>query len=260
LIGTTPSTVQRDYKTVAAGKFLRVSGEDFLARGVAYGTFAPRTDGHQFPEADQVRRDFALMRAAGINTVRTYLVPPPDVLDLAAETGLRVMAGVSWPQHIAFLDDRSLRRDIIRSIGEQVRSIADHPAVLLTAIGNEIPAGIVRWHGRRNVEDFLRAAFDKARDAAPEMLLTYVNFPPTEFLELPFFDVDAFNVYLHDEAAMRAYVARLHHLAGNRPLLLAECGADSQRETLNGQARIAAMQARVVALRCRCPQAHSAPR
>jgi len=237
--------VQRNYKTVAAGKFLRISGEDFLVRGVAYGTFAPRADGHQFPEADQVRRDFDLMRAAGINTVRTYLVPPRDVLDLAADTGLRVMAGVSWPQHVAFLDDRSLRRAIIRAIGEQVRSIANHPAVLLTAIGNEIPAGVVRWHGRRNVEAFLRAAFDEARDAAPEMLFTYVNFPPTEFLELPFLDVHSFNVYLHDEAAMRAYVARLHHIAGNRPLLLAECGADSQRETLNGQARIASMQARV---------------
>ena len=243
--------MQRGYKTVAAGKFLRlagedfVAGEDFLVRGVAYGTFAPRADGHQFPEATQVCRDFALMRAGGINTVRTYVIPPPDVLDLATEIGLRVMAGVSWPQHVAFLDDRSLRRDIIREIGEQVRSIANHPAILLTAIGNEIPAGVVRWHGRRNVEAFLRAAFDEARDAAPEMLLTYVNFPPTEFLELPFFDVHAFNVYLHDEAAMRAYVARLHHIAGNRPLLLAECGADSQRETLNGQARIAAMQARV---------------
>jgi GT2 family glycosyltransferase len=245
LIGTTPSTVQRNYKTVAAGKFLRVSGEDFLVRGVAYGTFAPRADGHQFPEADQVRRDFDLMRAGGINTVRTYLVPPPDVLDLAAETGLRVMAGVSWPQHVAFLDDRSLRRGIIRGIGEQVRSIANHPAVLLTAIGNEIPAGVVRWHGRRNVEAFLRAAFDEARDAAPEMLLTYVNFPPTEFLELPFLDVHAFNVYLHDETAMRAYVARLHHIAGNGPLLLTECGADSQRETEEGQARLAAMQTRV---------------
>jgi GT2 family glycosyltransferase len=245
LIGPPPSTAQRDYKIVAGGKFLRVSGEDFLVRGVAYGTFAPRADGHQFPEQDQVRRDFRLMRGAGINTVRTYLIPPSDVLDIAAENGLRVMAGVNWPQHVAFLDDRSLRLEIIRAIGDQVRAIANHPALLLTSIGNEIPAGVVRWHGRRHVEAFLRAAFDEARSAAPDMLLTYVNFPPTEFLELPFLDVYAFNVYLHDEAAMRAYVARLHHVAGNRPLLLAECGADSQRETPDGQARIAAMQARV---------------
>ena len=29
----------------AEGKFLRVNGEPFLVRGVAYGTFAPREDG-----------------------------------------------------------------------------------------------------------------------------------------------------------------------------------------------------------------------
>ena len=77
------------------------------------------------------------------------------------------------------------------------------------------------------------------------MLLTYANYPPTEFLELPFLDLHAFNVYLHDEGAMRAYVARLQHLAGNRPLLLAECGADSQRHGNEGQAALAAMQVRV---------------
>ena len=77
------------------------------------------------------------------------------------------------------------------------------------------------------------------------MLLTYANYPPTEFLELPFLDLHAFNVYLHDEGAMRAYVARLQHLAGNRPLLLAECGADSQRHGQEEQAALAAMQVRV---------------
>jgi hypothetical protein len=89
------------------------------------------------------------------------------------------MAGVSWPQHVAFLDTHSLRRNIIRSIGDQLRPIADHPALLLAAIGNEIPAGIVRWHGRRHVEQFLRVAFDAARSVAPDVPLTYVNFPPT---------------------------------------------------------------------------------
>ena len=77
------------------------------------------------------------------------------------------------------------------------------------------------------------------------MLLTYVNYPPTEFLELPSLDVHAFNVYLHDEEAMRAYTARLQHLAGHRPLLLAECGADSQRLGPEEQASLASMQVRV---------------
>jgi GT2 family glycosyltransferase len=230
---------------VVDGKFLRVGGERFLVRGVAYGSFAPRTDGHQFPEADQVARDFARMACARINTVRTYTVPPPDVLDAASACGLRVMAGLAWPQHVAFLEDRHRRREIIRDIGVQARSIASHPALLLTAIGNEIPPAVVRWHGPRRVERFIGAAVDEVRGAAPDMLLTYVNYPPTEFLELPFLDLDAFNVYLHGEAAMRAYVARLQHIAGTRPLLLAECGADSQRQGEDGQAALVAMQARV---------------
>jgi GT2 family glycosyltransferase len=227
------------------GKFLRVDGSVFLIRGASYGTFAPRQDAHQFPELAQVRRDFGLMAAAGINTVRTYTVPPPDVLDAAAERGLRVMAGLAWPDHVAFVDDRRLRRAIIRDIGAQARAVARHPALLLLAVGNEIPPSVVRWHGQRAVESFIRAAFAEARHAAPDVPLTYVNYPPTEYLELPFLDVCAFNLYLHDESAMRAYVARLQHIAADRPLLLTECGADSQRLGETRQAALAAMQVRV---------------
>jgi GT2 family glycosyltransferase len=227
------------------GKFLRVGSGRFLIRGVTYGSFAPRRDGQAFPELDRIREDFALMAAAGINTVRTYTVPPPDLLDAAAERNLRVMAGLAWPQHVAFLEDRHLCRDIVRTIAAQAGAIARHPALLLTAVGNEIPQAVVRWHGTAHVERFVRGAVDAVRDVAPRMLLTYANYPPTEFLELPFLDVHAFNVYLHDEQAMRDYIARLHHCAGNRPLLLAECGADSQRHGEQGQAALAAMQVRV---------------
>jgi O-antigen biosynthesis protein len=228
-----------------AGKFLHVGDERFLIRGVTYGSFSPRSDGHQFPEGPGVQRDFALMAAAGINTVRTYTVPPPDVLDAAAAHGLRIMAGLAWPQHVAFLEDRHLCREIIQTIASQAAAIARHPALLLTAVGNEIPPAVVRWHGTRRVERFIHAAVDAVRSAAPRMLLTYANYPPTEFLELPFLDVHAFNVYLHDEQAMRAYVTRLHHCVGDRPLLLAECGADSRRHGEHEQARLAAMQVRV---------------
>ena len=43
---------------------------------------------------------------------------------------------------------------------------------------------------------------------------------------------------------MCAYLARLQHMAGSRPLLLAEAGSDSVREGLDGQARLTAMQLR----------------
>src|SRR5262249_16395990 len=53
-----------------------------------------------------------------------------------------------------------------------------------------------------------------------------------------------FNVYLHREPELRAYLTRLQHVAGHKPLLLAEAGADSIREGEAAQAEITAMHVR----------------
>src|SRR5262245_20724751 len=223
------------------GKFLEVEGQRFFVKGVTYGTFAPDEHGVQFPAPTQIDRDFALMAANGINTVRVYTVPTTALLDAAATHGLRVMAGIPWAQHIAFLDNLSVQRQVRKDVASTVAALAAHPAMLMFAVGNEIPASVVRWHGQRRVERFLRDLYQEAKSAAPSSLLTYVNFPPTEFLDLDCFDVCSFNVYLHRERDLRAYLVRLQHIDGTRPLLLAEAGADSVREGMDGQARITAM-------------------
>jgi len=226
------------------GKFLEVDGLRFLVKGVTYGTFAPDQLGGQFPAASQIDDDFRFMAQAGFNTVRVYTVPEPGLLDTAHRHGLRVMVGVPWTQHVAFLGDRALARSIRAQIAATVRTLAPHPAVLMFAVGNEIPASVVRWHGHAKVERFLRDLYNAGKDASPDSLLTYVNFPPTEYLELDCYDVCSFNVYLHAEASLRAYLARLQHVAGAKPFLLAEAGADSLREGLGGQAGITAMHVR----------------
>ena len=231
-------------RLVTAGKFLRLNGDQWFIKGVSYGTFAPATHGWQFPVDAQVTADFELMARFGFNTVRLYTPPSPWVLDEAVRCGLRLIIGASWPQHIAFLDDRALCRRIRQRLAVQVRRLASHPAVLLFAIGNEVPASVVRWHGRVGLERFLRELYQVTKDVSPTSLVTYVNYPPTEYLELPFLDVAAFNVYLHRESELRAYLARLHNIAGNRPLLLSEAGADSLREGEAGQAALSAMQLR----------------
>ena len=228
----------------SAGKFLFAGADKFLPRGVSYGTFAPDATGDHYPPLSQVAQDFALMRRFGINTVRTYTLPSTAILDEAQRAGLRVMVGVPWTQHVAFLEDARTTRSIRAGVGAAVKQLREHPAVLMVALGNEIPASVVRWHGQSRVERLLRELYDDAKSSAPDTLFTYVNFPPTEYLELPFLDVCAFNVYLHSETNLRKYLARLQHIAGNLPLLLAEAGADSLREGLAGQAELTAMQIR----------------
>ena len=123
---------------------------------------------------------------------------------------------------------------------------AGHPAVLCYSIGNEIPASIVRWYGRQRVERFLKRLYRAAKAEDPESLVTYVNYPTTEYLQLPFIDFVCFNVYLESQDLFDAYAARLQTLAGDRPLLLAEVGLDSRRNGEEAQAQVLDWQVRAM--------------
>src|SRR5579862_4831967 len=96
----------------AAAKFFYRGGEKLWVRGVTYGTFRPAEDGTDYPTRDRVAEDFGLMKAAGINTVRIYTVPPKYLLDEAERAGLSVIVGLAWTQHVCFLDDRKLSKGI----------------------------------------------------------------------------------------------------------------------------------------------------
>jgi GT2 family glycosyltransferase len=86
--------------------------------------------------------------------------------------------------------------------------------------------------------------FDAAKTVEPDVLVSYANFPSTEYLEIDFADFLAFNVYLHREQDFRRYLAHLQNLAGDRPLVLTEIGIDSIREGRMNQARILSWQLR----------------
>jgi hypothetical protein len=118
----------------AQGRFFFDGKGKLRLDGVTYGTFRPHEEGHQFPDRAVVASDFSEMARRGFNTVRTYTPPPTWLLDLAAEKGLYVFAGLSWTQHVTFLDDRKLRRSIRREVAEAARACAGHPALFLSLI------------------------------------------------------------------------------------------------------------------------------
>src|SRR5438445_102573 len=220
------------------GKFLYVGKEKFWVRGISYGTFFVEENGDERFKAETVKRDFAQMAANGFNVVRVHTGPPRWLLDVALEHGLRVMVGLNWGEHMAFLDEPGKVEEIEARIRRWIRVCAGHPAVFGYSIGNEIPASIVRWHGRRRVEKFIERLYRIAKEEDPDALVTYVNYPSTEYLRLPFLDFVSFNVYLESRRSLEDYLARLHSLSEDHPVLLSEIGLDSLR---NGEETQAAM-------------------
>src|SRR5262245_37708396 len=128
------------------GKFLTAGNQKLYVRGVTYGTFRPRSDGREYPPPEVIASDFQAMAANGITAVRTYTVPDRAFLDAAERQGLRVMVGIPVERWVGYLTDRKGAPDIAGWLQDEVRSVAGHPAILCYALGNEIPAQVVRWH------------------------------------------------------------------------------------------------------------------
>ncbi|MEQ1575076.1 MAG: glycosyltransferase, partial [Vicinamibacterales bacterium] len=214
-------------------------------RGATYGAFRPDDQKREYQQIDVIERDFAQMAAAGLNTVRIpHMMPPRHLLDIAARHGLRVMVGLSAEQYAGYLADPEKAPDIEAAIRDKVAAVAGHPALLCYALGNEISASMVRWLGRRKVERYLEQLYHVVKRSDPGALVTYVNYPSTEYLQLPFLDFLAFNVYLETEERLDAYLARLQNLAGDRPLLMSELGLDSYRNGPEQQAHVLDWQIR----------------
>ena len=122
----------------------------------------------------------------------------------ALEHGLRVMVGLPWEQHVAFLDDRGLAPSIEDELRARCPSVRRPPRRSVLRRRERDP-GADRPLARRGAGSSASSSSctRPRRTRIPDALVTYVNYPSTEYLHLPFLDLVCFNVFLEAERAAR---------------------------------------------------------
>ena len=232
------------------GKYLSLDGRPFHVRGVTYGSFAPRADGELFPERARVRSDFRAMSDAGLNTVRTYSVPPADVLDAAEEDGLRVIVGLHYDDWR--VEPRPGRRATsrvrsagLRAVDAAVERCAGLDNVLAIAVGNEVPGDLVRLHGAQisRAHAFALSA-GRCAPAGCSRRTSTIRRPSTCSSRSQ--DLACFNVFLEEPRAFERYLRHLQIVAGTAAVLVTELGLASEVHGELEQARSLAWQLRAV--------------
>jgi len=232
------STVTPAERVRTDGKFFRIGAHKFHPKGVTYGPFQPDATGSTFPTPERVAADFESIKRLHANCVRVYHIPPRWFLDLAHEHGLKVLVDYYWAKHTCFLDDPQTvteAREVTRRAAEALKG---HPAVFALTLANEIPPDIARWYGAQRIAGFIDELAGIVKAVDPDRLVTFANFPPTEFLQPASLDFISFNVYLHEPRPFANYLDRLQSVAGEKPLVLTEFGMDAQREGETGQAQL----------------------
>ena len=130
------------------------------------------------------------------------------------------------------------------SSSRRCAALEGHRAILAYLVGNEIPPDMVRWHGADRVRAFLKRLVGMVRDADPERLVSYANFPSTEYLTRRFHRFPLLQRLSPRRGAVPALSSRACTISVDRPLVLTEFGIDSIREGAAEQARILSWQIR----------------
>lgn len=226
----------------ASGKFFRaqtVTGSRRIQiRGISYGPFRPGLDGQPFPEETRLTADLEQIQAMGFDTLRIYHPPSESLLNQALRLGLRLLVGIAWTDHVDFLRCRKRRQEALQTVQETCARLRGHPSVVGFFVGNEIEKTLVRWMGPRRVRSFLERLIAEGRRAAPDKLFSYATYPSTEYLIPRNVDFLAVNVYLERREDFAAYLQRLQHLAGNKPLVISEFGLDTLNHGAEKQSEV----------------------
>lgn len=151
LMGMAPSLKKKVYvKTLKNGHYqLEVNGKPFMIKGVCYNP-VPIGQTHDYDfwndSFEPWKEDGALMKKAGVNTVRFYqcgedLEAVKKVIrDLYHEDGVYTMMGSwlkFWNYPAPFYDDEKFRADVKQEVLSMVKALKDEDGILCWVLGNE---------------------------------------------------------------------------------------------------------------------------
>ncbi len=218
------------YKDENGWKLL-VNGEDYYIKGMVW-SYSPRGQNYAynlFGQSDDFIRkvldyDFGLMKAAGINTIRTFMTIPPEWVEyIYREHGIMSVinplmgrygytVGGKW---VPFTDysDPLTRETLRRDMAEVVRRYKDTPGVLMFAFGNEsnyglswssfeienLPEGEQETAKARYLYSLYNEVISDGKEIAPGHLFSIVN-GDIQYIDLiaelvPELDILGSNVY-----------------------------------------------------------------
>ncbi|MFA6358536.1 MAG: LysM peptidoglycan-binding domain-containing protein, partial [Candidatus Omnitrophota bacterium] len=112
-----------------------IAGEEYEIRGVTLSVVPAGQDRNVFVFNSESLKESEVkaMASAGINTVRTYYPPAPELLDVFADNNIRVIVG------FPYYDDRDNPGPDVKSgtYRAYIDAYKDHPAILAWEFGNE---------------------------------------------------------------------------------------------------------------------------
>ena len=186
---------------------IQVNGEDYFMKGMVW-SYSPRGQNYSYnlfgQSDDQIRKildyDFGLMAAAGINTIRSFTMIPPEWVEyIYREHGIMSVInplmgrygytiGGKW---VPFTDysDPLTRETLKRDMMDFVRRYKDTPGVLMFAFGNEsnyglswasfeienLPVGEQQTAKARFLYSLWEEVVSEGKSIAPKQLFTIVN-------------------------------------------------------------------------------------
>jgi hypothetical protein len=207
-----------DVVTVS-GKKILVNNSPYIIKGICYH---PVKKGSNTVNFEPLKEDLALMKEAGINTIRVYTpITDKAVLDQIHKAGLKVIIGFGYNQDGKF--------DILSgTFADYIMTYKDHPAILFWELGNEYNYH-PEWFGGA-IENWYRALNDAAEkihqiDPSHPPATAHGELPDAKALSLcPNIDVWGMNVYRWDNPEE---IFSQWESVSSKPMYLSEAGADS---------------------------------